>query len=364
MKRQRQAKRMILWGLAGFLVLQLSLALVLGWGPWPFLRDPCYGYKAYLLRGRLASPRPPLTVVVLGSSRTLHGLDGGALDGPLSETVGCRVVVFNMAQEGAGPAMQLLFLRRLLRDGIKPDLLLSEIQPLFLAKDPPLQDFGAAQLPACRLWSEDVPLVKRHVHGLRPGLRRQWGETWLLPWYGHRLALLGYLAPALLPNTARSLTFAHLDLSGFAVPLQPRLELSSEERKTILELTHRCYRECLETYEPGGDPGRALRELLETCRQEGIRTALLISPEGPIFRGWYPPGSDEQLQSFLRSLTADREVPIINAREWLREEDFRDSHHLLPQAVPAYTHRLGQEGILPLLLAALANPTSDIRHPK
>jgi len=342
---------MVLWGLAAFLVLQVSLALVVGWGPWPFLRDPYYGYKAFLLRDRLARSEHPLTVVVLGTSRTLHGLDAGALEQPLGEALGRPVTVFNMAQEGAGPAMQLLFLRRLLRDGVRPDLLISEIHPLFLSTDPPIKDFGAEQLPTCRLWSEDVPLVKRYVHGLRPGLRRQWGETWLLPCYGHRLALVGYLAPVLLPATAKQLTFAHLDPSGFPARMQRRLELTAEERKSILGLTHRCYEDSLRNFEPGGTPGLALRELLDTCHREGIRTALLLSPEGPIFRGWYPPGSDEQLRTFLRSITADLKVPIINAREWLSEEEFRDSHHLMPQAVPGYTRRLGQEGILPMLVS-------------
>jgi hypothetical protein len=48
-------------------------------------------------------------------------------------------------------------------------------------------------------------------------------------------------------------------------------------------------------------------------------------------------------------LTRKYGTPVINARDWLGEDDFLDSHHLLVEAAGKFTHRLAEEALLPLL---------------
>src|SRR5205085_642594 len=57
---------------------------------------------------------------------------------------------------------------------------------------------------------------------------------------------------------------------------------------------------------PIGGPGcAALRESLALCRAERVPVALVLMPEGPAFRGFYPPGARVQLNAFLAELHRD-----------------------------------------------------------
>jgi hypothetical protein len=99
---------------------------------------------------------------------------------------------------------------------------------------------------------------------------------------------------------------------------------------------------------------QAWRDLLGLCRREGIPTALVVMPEGPVFRSWYPPRTWALVREFLDDLGREYRVGVIDARDWMAEEDFIDSHHLLPQAAELFSARLGHEALAPLLASRLA----------
>jgi hypothetical protein len=44
----------------------------------------------------------------------------------------------------------------------------------------------------------------------------------------------------------------------------------------------------------------------------------------------------------------DYGLPVIDAREWMGEEDFIDGHHLLPDGAAAFTRRFGAEALAPV----------------
>ena len=77
--------------------------------------------------------------------------------------------------------------------------------------------------------------------------------------------------------------------------------------------------------------------------------ALVLMPEGPAFRTFYPADAWRQIRGFVDTLKGEYGIPIVNARDWMAEEDFLDSHHLLPSAATVFSERLGQAGILPLV---------------
>ena len=73
--RLRSARGTLLWGFTGFVVLQLGLAI--GMEHWfPEFQHPCYAVKAGRLRQRLSKEDKPLSIVMLGSSRTTFGFRG------------------------------------------------------------------------------------------------------------------------------------------------------------------------------------------------------------------------------------------------------------------------------------------------
>src|SRR5262249_3271592 len=99
----------------------------------------------------------------------------------------------------------------------------------------------------------------------------------------------------------------------------------------------------------GNSTPRALRQTLEVCRAEHIPAALVLPPEGSQFRSWYSPAAEEQTMAFLRELSREFDAPIIDARTWVADDGFFDSHHPTDRGGAVYSLRLGREAILPLL---------------
>jgi len=75
----------------------------------------------------------------------------------------------------------------------------------------------------------------------------------------------------------------------------------------------------------------------------------VLMPEGPTFRGWYSPETLHDVQVWITQLGRENAAPVIDAREWMPEDDFGDSNHLLSGGADKFTERLGREYILPLL---------------
>jgi hypothetical protein len=338
---RRQGRSALLWGLASFAALQALLAVALE-TVCPELRDPMFGDKLLRLGARTSGHGRPYTVLMIGSSRCLYGFDAGRLDAPVSAAVGRPAVVFNFGIAGAGPVTELLTLQRLLGRGVRPDLLLIEVLP------PRLSDLSeeAAMMPPVRLWWRDLPLVERYG-APADRLRAGWWEDWPVPWYKHRFAILSRALPYLLPDGLREdgIWGKGTDGAGWAANT---LALTPAERRRAEARAREEYLGYLSDYRPGGPGARALREVLDVCRRERLPAVLVLMPEGSAFRGLYPPEARARLDAFLAGLRRDYAVPLIDAREWVPDGAFWDSHHLQADGAAAFTERLG-----PRLLEAL-----------
>jgi hypothetical protein len=156
--RQAVGRATLLCGAAAFVAMQLLLSWAMDCYE-PTLRDPLWGRKIALLRTRLAEePDRPL-VVILGSSRAALGVRLG--DSPVQDD-GDAPIVFNLGIMGAGPVHELVFLHRLLAEGIHPQRLLLEIHPLLMHEDP---GFGeVAVLNVNRLDWRDLSVLRRYVY--------------------------------------------------------------------------------------------------------------------------------------------------------------------------------------------------------
>lgn len=362
--RIRLGRGTLLWGAVGFCALQLALTIAVE-SRFPEFRDPVFGHKITRLKQRTTGPEPrPLTIVMLGSSRTVGGFKAGLLERPLAEACGRPVVVFNFGIHGAGPLIQLLNLQRILANGIRPDLLLVEVMPPLFAGQVPLHELDEERVPTDRLALRDLPLIERYAGPEREGLYRRWWLSALVPWYSHRFSILNDVATNCLPEPMQIEGFRGMDECGCVD--QDWQEMTPARRKQVLEITHNCYAPLLLDFRLGDPACEGMRELLATCRREGIPAALVLMPEGPTFRSWYSADAWSRIQTYLDDLSRDYQTPVINARDWMAEEDFVDSHHQMARGAAAFTARLGQEFILPLLRqyspATPANAPADIAH--
>ncbi len=351
----RHARSDVVWALAGFAALQAGLAVAIA--RWlPELRHPAFGYKAKRLLARTAAPEPPFTVVMVGSSRTAYGLNGQRLEERYAVGLNRPLVVFNLGIPAGGAVTELLTLRRLLAAGVRPDHLLVEVMPVFLAGQA-----GAPRevdlLPPTCLHGDELGLAERFGVAGGPA-RRAWWQAALVPAYGLRFNILSRVLPRWLPLHLRQNWAGATDVSGW----RPYFTNAAgrHDRARSIEIMREKFSPYLAGFRLGGPTCAALRELLGLCRAEGIPASLVLMPEGTDFRSWYTPRAWGQIQAFLDGLRAEFGVAVVNAREWVADDGFSDSHHLLEAGSTAFTDRLGDE-VIRRLLPGAGHPSPTAR---
>jgi hypothetical protein len=333
----------LLWGIATFIVLQLGMAVAIETFM-PDWRDPVYGIKFRRLTQRtVAAPMRGPTVVMVGSSRVEHGLLAHNLEDQLSAACGQRVVAFNFGLSGAGPVTEQLVVRRMLAAGIRPDLLLIEVLAPALAGQIAPGEMG--RLTPDRLYLNELAVMARYGPSLGD-LRSEWWQGWPVPAFSHRYAILARTAPQLLPGRVPSDSLSHIDAWG--VGELPTMPTRAAYRRNV-ELMLASYRPSLTGFHIGGPACAGLRDLLELCRRERLQPMLVLMPEGRPFRALYSEDAWEQIVTFLGGLSREFDAPLVNGRDWVADEQFTDSHHLLPGGAAVFTDRLGREHIAPLL---------------
>ena len=129
----------------------------------------------------------------------------------------------------------------------------------------------------------------------------------------------------------------------------PEEDVTPEERRRHAEFARLQYSDAWGDFRLADGPARALADMLALCRRQGIPVALLLMPEGPAFRAHYTPSMRAGLGAHLRALGERWDVPLLDARAWLPEDAFWDSHHLLPRGAAAFTGRFEGEALGPLV---------------
>jgi hypothetical protein len=342
-------KRVVVWTLAAFALSQLALSIYLDKRR-PEVRDPLYGFRLHSLRSRLAeSPGAPL-FLALGSSRVKYSVWPGAMKVHGSEGTP-PPVIYNFGINGMGTIRELMYLRRLLADGIRPEWMLVEIWPPLWAEDGFFKESRMVLGEDDLRW-RDIPLVCRYFRKekdvLRQGLRK-----WLMPISDYRGRLLEAAEQLIHPDKVSRETEKHLpdwkptDRGGwFQLPWgaptpearHRAIEHGAEEMKPLVDPLH---------IDPRSDS--ALRELLMECQRGGIKVALILMPEHSRTRGWYPPQALTLMHQYLARLQQEYPVPIVDTRRWTADADFADYCHMDTSGVPAFSERLGREVVRPLV---------------
>jgi hypothetical protein len=311
----------------------------------PSLRDPEYGYKLALLRQRIAEEPKRELILILGSSRSGYGFRPDVVPAWQSREAN-PPIIFNFALTGSGPILELVCLRRLLAAGIHPARLLIEVLPPTLYQEGTWSEI--AWLNLNRLSWDDVQLLRRYAE--QP---RQFGFDWcrahVAPCFAQRFCIMSRYAPGWLPWETRQDIWLGLDRSGWMT--YPHTILDAAGQCRALEFARRQYAAALARFHITPVADRALRELLALCRHEDIRATLVLMPEGTIYQSWYPAAARAEIDGYLTSVSREYGVPVIDARSWLPDTAFFDSHHLHPDGATAFTERFARE-----VLQSVPNP--------
>jgi hypothetical protein len=344
-----KGKRIVLWSLACFAISQLVLSMYLDTRQLE-MRDPLYGYRLNRLRERLAESSNPPLFLLLGSSRVKYSIWPSAMKLHATEN-GMQPIVYNFGMNGMGAIRELMYFRRLLADGIRPNWIMLEVWPPLWAEAGFFSESRMIQGEDDLHW-RDLPLIcryfRRDVDVLHLALRRS-----LLPISDYRARMLGSVLEPLLPQGQIQAISRHArqcspdDADGwFPLPweihtpeaMRHAQQDGEEKIKPLLQPVR---------IDPRSDA--ALRELLAECRQRGIKAALILMPEPSRTRAWYTPQARTIVRDYLSRLQHDYPVPIIDTRTWVHDDDFSDTCHMGQKGVPAFSERLGREVVRPLL---------------
>jgi hypothetical protein len=197
-----------------------------------------------------------------------------------------------------------------------------------------------------RLTWRDLRLLRDYTPDPRV-LERRWYDVQLAPWYAHRFSIMNHYAAEFLPWRLRLDCWKALDDCGWS-----DLGLDTEDPvkdPRALKLARDTYEEELKDFHLASIQDRALREMLALCRQERIPAILYLMPEGRIFQSWYVPPTRARIEDYLTHLSAEWDIPIVDARNWIQDDYFWDSHHLDRRGATKFTRRFGEE-VLPLLV--------------
>lgn len=335
----KRARGTILWGLGITVLLQVCFFCPLcQW--WPELFDPEFGGKLARLRRALReSPAARRLVLVLGSSHTGMGIRPGILpvDSPSSTS---KLLLFNCSINGGSPLVSLLSLNRLLNDGIKPDWVLVETCSVQLWWDGPRARANDC-VPLVLVQAQDLPILERYYANPHQ-LDVKWRKIQWFPWYFHRDYLLSYFWPGWRPRPG-TLQNSWENTDEWGWQWVAGYTEGYRTRGADLEPIRRLFTSFYQQFEISDVDNRALREILQMCRDRGIHVAFLRMPEAAFFQSWYPARMLEQVDDCLHRLHGEYQVPIIDARDWVPDGDFADGHHLTPRGAEIFTRRLDQE---------------------
>ena len=329
-----RAGRSLAAGVASFALLQAAVLLGLELAP-PGFTDPEYAIRSRVARALIAEhPGWPVTVA-LGTSRTEMGL------APAEAAHGLPVLIFNFAQQGAGPAQQLVCLQRLLAEGFRPRLVLIEVLPSHYNRDTEI-------LPTDRLDlfdERDLQLLRRYAPPDVP-LQRCWWPDRLVPAYTFRGDLLRALSPAWVASRPEHRTWEGFDRYGW----QPSSStVTPAEQRQYTQRAWQAHGRALRPFRVKALPDRLLHDLVAAVHAAGAVPVLYLMPEGSEFRSWYAGEPDQALMHYISQFAAQDAVALVDARTWMNDRDFSDSHHLLRPAAEAFSRRFGEEVILPRL---------------
>lgn len=335
----------VVWFVLGAFIIQ---AVANGWMFFNYSKssDDYYHKRVALLRNRTPVQSPyPKNMVILGSSRTELGVNAPLVENSIREKLSRDFAVINFSVTACAQETELLYWKRILHECKAPDMALIEVHPAFLnfKAGGSGVEFNSVVWPVERFLRHDLDYLERHAFDVRPNIRAEWMKMAYFSFYKNRTSLLNSVFPALVPNEFKG-QVSILDKHGQLI-IQDEL-LTSERQAKAMEHTRAQYYHLVREMDLESSRTKALRELLQSCKERNVAVGLLLMPEGGEFRSWYGPGVWAKIENHLHELVEEFGAELFNAHDWMEEAEFKDSHHLYQSGALTFTRRLTNEKIL------------------
>lgn len=335
-KRASLARRAFAWAVFAFLVVQISLGVLTDVDGLP-VRDPEYAFREDQLRAvKAANPGRPV-IVVLGTSRTMVGINAKRL------TEAGGPVIYNCGLPGAGPTRQLAAWRRLVAHGLKPDAIAIEILPA-LHTHAGQQLFESGWNDAGRLsYSEAVELLPWYARPWRGAFR--WTTARIVPLARYSPAAYRDYYASGMPYTAPSSEGIPTDNFGWRQGISKNAWEPERRANATRMLLKQYQRACTDTRPAPGEP--LFERLLAEIEAAGVPVVAFAMPECRDFR--------EQSQAVatvyprVREACGKHGVSFVDAGTWMPDDAFWDGHHLHPEPADGFTDRFADEVLQPLV---------------
>lgn len=325
------------YGILLFVCMQGSVQLCAR-NDWLPLRDPVYAEKFDLLKRQpgMFTEDPGITrVLVLGSSRTMLGVDAKTLSQELTHRLGHATIAFNFGTSGGGPLTNMLYLQRILSSGCHPQIVIMEIHPTFLAEREEGDAAEGQWLFPHRLYSGEAEQLTAAGHATPVPDHLGW-KGWVSATHAYRFPMLNHWYPRWLPCphglTLGALTDDHGWVGGLDVP--------PKNQDKLLLAAYCQYAPLLKNYSISPAALNALQVITHQCQQANIALVFMITPESSVFQSWYPEDAQPRFNAIVQSLEAESGRRVIDARHWLPDEGFADGHHVTPRGAAIWTQGL------------------------
>jgi hypothetical protein len=335
----RHARRAIVIAVVLFVGSQVALRVWIDTNKREY-RDPIFEPRYRILeQQRAEKPASAATVIFLGSSTTLNGMRADLAEEKLTTELDRPIVSVNLGTLGGGPFTNLVHLKRLVRRGIRPDLLVMELNPIVYDDIAPND---VPRLPPECLERQDLDVVKEYSND--KSVDKQFWESFLFPVRGHRLAILSQAARIMVPYVDLLEPVENVDAHGY----RPNRKVTDPNKIRDTKETREAMRPRLQNYHVNEQRIRALRELADLAEANHIPTLFYTFPVRPSLRPMYGPGLQTLLGEW-RAIAEEHHFPMIDGIKWIDEDKFSDNFHLDHDGATQLTEMLLERAIVPIM---------------
>ncbi len=350
-RMKKSARKLILlWLPIWYVIGQLSLFIWMNEN-WELERTISERKKLELLHKRLAEmPDRPL-VLMLGSSRMDQAFQSGRLSGQPAPD-GRPLLAFNLGVPTVGGMHEMLYLRDLLDQGVRPRLVLVEFVSTHLTRSQ--RGLQSEEHFTVAPWVDfhSLYFLQRYFTNRRRAWT-EWLESRLTPWYGYRWWIHEH-CQGLHSLPEREFDQSRRPIDPFGWRLLRDLPNTPGAHAVRWAFAYNMYGQTLKHFQLGAKPAQALLDLFDCCRREKIPVALVLPPVSKEFQDLFCPEGKAEIDNFVAYLRNRYNLDIIDATDWLEPEDFDDGHHAMLSGADKFTTRLIPE--VHRLLAATEPP--------
>lgn len=354
-QRKRRGRGIVLAGVLTLLAVQATMTYGINRSKL-YWADPEYGTTVGNLALRKAEFPQRSLIVVLGTSRSRNGVAADWLSQPVPGEA-APPLVYDACLAGGQPIHMLLMLRRFVAIGAKPDGVVIELLPALMreVETPEGIPARASYLPlnpkreAARLRYDDFDLVRAYDRDRQWTWLRAWIDAQSAPWYTQRYTLTSRYAKLWAPqenvSALNQWTYA-IGPYGYC-PIRAGT-YTDDSRQRAGRVAEDSYRHLLKFEAIDSVYDRTMRALLNYCAEQGIAVVgLLMMPENSGFRSWYAPRTKRLVQGYAAGLAADFGTRVVDARDWIADDQFMDGHHLLESGSIPFSDRFQRDVLRP-----------------